>query len=229
MSKLVWDVEKERIYELGVDHGVLYLHDTTTGSQYTKAYVWNGLTAVNEAPNGGEPNDHYADNMNYFNLMSAEKWAGTIEAYTYPEEFGDCDGSAAVVKGVRFGQQTRKPFGFSYRTKVGNAEEGDDAGYKLHLIYGCKIAPSDKNYETVNDSPEAVTFSWDVSATPVAVKGYKPLSSIEIDSTLVPDEKLKALEDILYGTDATDGTAATEGRLPTPSEVYKLFTGKDPE
>lgn len=231
MSKLIWDTEKERVYELGVDHGVLYLHGATAGSQYTKAYVWNGLTAVNVTPEGGEPNDHYADNMKYFSLMSAENWSGTIEAYTYPDEFAECDGSAAVVAGVYFGQQARKPFGFSYRTKVGNAEDGDDAGHKLHLVYGCKVAPSDKNYETVNDSPEAVTFSWEVNSTPVSVPGYKPLSEIIIDSTKVDATQLKKLEDILYGTDADTeaGTSATEGRLPLPAEVYKLFTGKDPE
>lgn len=227
MSALVWDIEKERTYELGVDHGVLYLHDTAAGSQYTKAYAWNGLTAVNEAPEGGEPNDHFADNMKYFSLMSAESWKGTIEAYTYPDEFGECDGSAAVVAGVSFGQQARKPFGFSYRTKVGNAEDGDDAGYKLHLVYGCKVAPSDKNYETVNDSPEAITFSWEVNSTPVAIpkSNYKPVSTITIDSTKADATKLKKLEDILYGTDATETTTATEGRLPTPKEVYDLFTG----
>lgn len=231
MSKLVWDTEKERVYELGVDHGVLYLHGTTAGSQYTKAYAWNGLTAVNETPEGGEPNDHYADNMKYFSLMSAENWNGTIEAYTYPDEFAECDGSVSVAAGVYFGQQARKPFGFSYRTKVGNAEDGDDAGYKLHLVYGCKVAPSDKNYETVNDSPEAVTFSWEVNSTPVSIPGHKPLSTIVIDSTKVDGDKLKALEDILYGKDADTeaGTPAIEGRLPLPAEVYKLFTGKDPE
>lgn len=226
MSALVWDVEKERTYELGVDHGVLYLNDANSESQYTKAYAWNGLTAVNEAPDGGEPNDHYADNMKYFSLMSAENWKGTIEAYTYPDEFAECDGSAAVATGVYFGQQVRKPFGFSYRTKVGNAEDGDDAGYKLHLVYGCKVAPSDKNYETVNDSPEAVTFSWEVNATPVSIpkSNLKPVSTIVIDSTEVDETKLKTLMDILYGTDATETTTATEGRLPTPKEVYDLFT-----
>lgn len=218
MSKLIWDVKKERVYELGVDQGVLYLDN--------KAYVWNGLTSVSESPDGGEPNDKYADNMKYFSLTSAENYKATVEAFTYPDEFAACDGSAEVVKGVYFGQQSRKPFDFSYRTKVGNAEDGDDAGYKLHLVYGCKAAPSDKGYETVNDSPDAITFSWEFSATPVTVKGYKPVASVTIDSTAVDDTKLKKLEDILYGTDAdeTAGTPATEGRMPTPAELIDLFT-----
>lgn len=220
MSTLVWDVEKERTYELGVDHGVLYLSDEI--AQYNKAYVWNGLTAVNEAPEGGEPNDHFADNMKYFALTSAEVWNGSIEAYTYPDAFAECDGSAEVASGVYFGQQRRKMFGFSYRTKVGNAEDGDDAGYKLHLIYGCKVSPSDKGYETVNDSPEAVTFSWDVNSTPVAVPGYKAVSSITIDSTKADATKLKALEDILYGTDAHEAQDATYKETTDESPV----TGK---
>lgn len=223
MAKLLWDELIERVYELGVDHGVLYLNGTGT---YDLAYVWNGLTAVNEAPEGGEANDTYADNMKYFSLMSAENYKATIEAYTYPDEFAACDGSAEVKPGVYFGQQARKPFGFSYRTKIGNAQDGDDVGYKLHLVYGCKAAPSDKNYETVNDSPEAINFSWEINSTPVPVEGYKALSHIAIDSTKVDSVKLKTLEDILYGTDATEAVyTLTEDTVPQPDKTYYTKSG----
>lgn len=223
MSKLQWDVLVERKYELGVDHGVLYKNGTGT---YDLAYVWNGLTAVNQAPEGGEANDTYADNMKYFSLMSAENYKATIEAYTYPDEFAECDGSAEVKPGVYFGQQARKPFGFSYRTKIGNAQDGDDVGYKLHLVYGCKAAPSDKNYETVNDSPEAINFSWEVNSTPVPVEGYKALSHIEIDSTKATKAQLDTLEAILYGTDASEAVyTKTEDLTPQTGKTYYTKSG----
>ena len=226
MSKLQWDVLKERVYELGVDHGVLYLNDQAA---YDKAVVWNGLTAVNEAPEGGEANDKYADNIKYFSLMSAERFKATVEAYTYPDEFAQCDGSAEVATGVYFGQQDRKPFGFSYRTKVGDAQDGDDVGYKLHLVYGCKASPSSKNYATVNDSPDAINFSWSVDSTPVNVDGYKAVSSITIDSTKVDATKLAALEDILYGTDASAEKPAvykeTEDTEPQAGKTYYTKSG----
>lgn len=220
MAKLQWDVLSERVYELGVDHGVLYLNDQGT---YDKAVVWNGLTAVNEAPEGGEATDKFADNMKYFSMMSAERYKATVEAFTYPDEFAECDGSAEVKPGVYFGQQARKPFGFSYRTKVGNAENGDDVGYKLHLVYGCKAAPSAKNYTTVNDSPDAINFSWSVNSTPVSVDGYKAVSQITIDSTKIAAAKLTEIEDILYGTDGGQGETGTAGRLPLPAEILTIL------
>lgn len=219
MSKLVWDVLAERVYELGVDHGVLYLDGTGT---YDDAYVWNGLVSVNETAEGGEPNDTFADNIKYFSLTSAEQYKATVEAYTYPEQFAECDGSKAALTGVYFGQQSRKAFGFSYRTKIGNAAVGDNAGYKIHLVYGLKAAPSDKNYETVNDNPEAITFSWEFDSTPVPVtgegnEGYSAVSHVTIDSTKVTKAKLDALEAILYGSENSNG------RLPLPAEVLSIL------
>ena len=226
MAKLVWDVLAERTYELGVDHGVLYLDGTGT---YDNAYVWNGLVSVQQNAEGGEPNDKYADNIKYFSLQSAEQYKATVEAFTYPEEFAECDGSKAALTGVYFGQQPRKSFGFSYRTKIGNAAVGDNAGYKIHLVYGLKASPSDRSYETVNDSPDAITFSWEFDSTPVPVTGpqadnFQAVSHIEIDSTKLTEGKLTAIENVLYGTDASQGQEATTGRLPLPAEVLTIIS-----
>lgn len=220
MSKIVWDKTGERLYETGVDRGVLYLQSNGT---YPKGVAWNGLTAVTESPSGAEATPLYADNIKYLNLMSAEEFGCTIEAYTYPEEFAECDGSAQLATGVTIGQQARKPFGLSYRTKIGNDAAGNEFGYKLHLIYGGLAAPSEKAYASINDSPEAITFSWEVSTTPVSVDGHSPTASITIDSTKVEPTKLAALEEILYGKDG-EGASGTEPRLPLPSEVATLFT-----
>lgn len=225
MSKLVWDATGERQFETGVDHGVLFVRDNT--GAYPTGVAWNGLTTVTESPSGAESNPQYADNIKYLNLVSAEEFGATIEAFTYPDEFGACDGSAEPEDGVIIGQQARATFGFVYRTKVGNDTEGQDAGYKLHLVYGCLAAPSEKAYATVNDSPEAITFSWEVTTTPVNVTGYKPTASLTIDSTKVDAGHLAELEEILFGLDA-DATAeppvtATVPRLPLPDEVIALF------
>ena len=215
MSKLVWDQTGERYYETGVKQGVLY--PMQEGGTYSKGVAWNGLTAVTESPSGAESNPLYADDIKYLNLLSTEEFGCTIEAYTYPDEFAECDGSASIATGVTIGQQKRKTFGLCYRTVLGNDVDSNDYGYKLHLVYGCLAAPSEKAYATVNDSPEAVTFSWEVTTTPVAVKGFKPTACITIDSTKATAEKLSALEDILYG--AQD----TEARLPLPDEVATLM------
>lgn len=211
MSKLVWDNTGERIYETGVKKGVLY--PIQTGGTYSKGVVWNGLTAVTESPSGAEATALYADDIKYLNLVSAEEFGGTIEAYTYPDEFAECDGSAALVAGVYIGQQNRKTFGFSYVTTVGNDVDNTNHGYKLHLVYGALASPSEKAYSTINDSPEAVTFSWEFSTTPVNVTGFKPTSVITIDSTKADEDKLTALEAILYGSEEA------EARLPLPDEV----------
>lgn len=222
MSKIVWDKTGERLYETGVDRGVLYVQSNGT---YPKGVAWNGLTAVTESPSGAEATPLYADNIKYLNLMSAEEFGCTIEAYTYPEEFAECDGSAELAAGVTIGQQARKPFGLSYRTKIGNDAAGNEFGYKLHLIYGGLAAPSEKAYASINDSPEAITFSWEVSTTPVSVDGHSPTASITIDSTKVEPTKLSALEEILYGKDGEGASATgTEPRLPLPSEIATLFT-----
>lgn len=220
MSKIVWDKTGERLYETGVDRGVLYVQSNGT---YPNGVAWNGLTAVTESPSGAEATPLYADNIKYLNLMSAEEFGCTIEAYTYPEEFAECDGSAELAAGVTIGQQARKPFGLSYRTKIGNDAAGNEFGYKLHLIYGGLAAPSEKAYASINDSPEAITFSWEVSTTPVSVDGHSPTASITIDSTKVEPTKLAALEEILYGKDG-EGASGTEPRLPLPSEIATLFT-----
>lgn len=221
MAKLVWDQTGERLYETGVDHGVLYLYKKADATESTEPYsggvAWNGLTAVTVSPSGAEASPIYADNIKYLNLMSAEEFGATIEAYTYPDEFGVCDGSASLATGVVIGQQKRATFGLSYRTIVGNDVDGNDYGYKLHLIYGCLAAPSEKAYATVNDSPEAITFSWEVTTTPVSVEGFKPTAYITIDSTKADATKLAALEAILYGDDAG------EARLPLPDEVAKVM------
>ena len=211
MAKIVWDNTGDRLYETGVDHGVLYLQQTS--GAYAGGVAWNGLTAVTESPSGAEATPLYADNIKYLNLMSAEEYGMTIEAYTYPDEFAQCDGSASLVEGVYIGQQDRKTFGMSYRTIIGNDVDSNNHGYKLHLVYGCLAAPSEKAYATVNDSPEAITFSWEVSTTPVNVTGYKPTACITIDSTKVDKTKLDALEKILYGDEETEAT------LPLPDVV----------
>ena len=191
MSKIVWDKTGERFYETGVKNGVLYI---PTDGVYSKGVAWNGLTAVTESPSGAEATALYADDIKYLNLMSNEEFGATIEAYTYPDEFAECDGSASLATGVVIGQQSRKTFGLCYRTTLGNDTDGNDYGYKLHLIYGAMAAPSEKGYATINDSPEAITFSWEVTTTPVSVNGFKPTASITIDSTKANPEKLAALE-----------------------------------
>ena len=219
MSKIVWDKTGERFYETGVKQGVLYI---PTAGVYSKGVAWNGLTAVTESPSGAEATPLYADDIKYLNLLSAEEFGCTIEAYTYPDEFAACDGSAELAKGVSIGQQARTTFGLSYKTTVGNDVDGNDHGYKLHLIYGCLAAPSEKAYATINDSPDAITFSWEVTTTPVSVSGFKPTACITIDSTKVDSAKLTALEEILYGK---DGEAAqnVEPRLPLPDEIAELM------
>lgn len=214
MSALVWDQTTQKLYETGVDRGVLY---PVSNNAYGTGVAWNGLTAVNESPSGAEPSDIYADNTKYLTLRSAETFGATIEAYTYPDEFAECDGSAVVATGVTIGQQPRKSFGLCYRTLVGNDTDGQDHGYKLHLIYGCTASPSEKSYQTVNDSPEAITFSWEVSTTPVNVKGHKPTAQLIVDSTKVDKAKLDTLEAQLYGGESSDP------KLPTPAEVIAIF------
>lgn len=218
MSKIVWDKTGERTYETGVKNGVLYVQESGV---YGKGVAWNGLTAVTESPSGAEATPLYADDIKYLNLLSAEEFGATIEAYTYPDEFAACDGSAALVDGVMIGQQARKTFGLCYRTTIGNDTDGNDHGYKLHIIYGALAAPSEKAYATINDSPEAITFSWEITTTPVNVTGAKPTASITIDSTKADPTKLAALEDILYGK---DGEPANEPRLPLPDEIKTLMT-----
>lgn len=226
MSKLVWDETGKKFYETGVKNGVLY--PQATGGTYPKGVAWNGLTAVTETPSGAEATALYADDIKYLNLMSAEDFGATVEAYTYPDEFAECDGSAEIATGVSIGQQKRKAFGLAYRTVLGNDVDNNDYGYKLHLIYGALAAPSEKAYNTINDSPEAITFSWELTTTPVSVKGFKPTASLTIDSTKVDKEKLKALEDILYGKDPTTegGADGVEPRLPLPDEIVTLIGTK---
>ena len=214
MTKLNWDVQGERYYETGVSKGVLYPFKE---GKYSKGVAWNGLTAVNESPSGAEPTPLYADNIKYLNLLSNEEFAATVEAYTYPDEFAECDGSAELAAGVSVGQQKRIPFGMSYVTKVGNDTDGQDHGYKIHLIYGALAKPSQKNYATINDNPEAITFSWELSTTPVAVPNLKPTACITIDSKKVGSDKLKKIEDKLYGTESEEAT------LPTPTELAALI------
>ena len=215
MAKLVWDKTGERYYETGVRQGVLY--PMQEGGTYTKGVAWNGLTAVTESPSGAEATALYADDIKYLNLLSTEEFGCTIEAYTYPDEFAECDGSASIATGVTIGQQKRKTFGLCYRTVLGNDVDNNDYAYKLHLVYGCLAAPSEKAYSAINDSPDAITFSWEVTTTPVAVNGFKPTACITIDSTKANAEKLTALEAILYG--ATE----TEARLPLPDEIATLM------
>ena len=222
MSKLVWDQTGERYYETGVKQGVLY--PQAAGGTYPKGVAWNGLTAVTESPSGAEATALYADDIKYLNLISAEEFGATIEAYTYPDEFAQCDGSAALATGVSIGQQSRKAFGLCYRTTLGNDVDGNDFGYKLHIIYNALAAPSEKAYATINDSPEAITFSWEITTTPVNVTGFKPTASITIDSTKVDESKLASLEEILYGKDApSNGGEGTDPRLPLPNEIAELM------
>lgn len=215
MAKLVWDATGARKYETGVRNGVLYVMGE--GGTYPKGVAWNGLTAVTESPSGAEATALYADDTKYLNLISAEEFGATIEAYTYPDEFAECDGSATLVDGVTIGQQPRKTFGMSYRTVYGNDVSNESYGYKLHLIYGAVAAPSEKAYATINDSPEAITFSWEVKTTPVNVTGHKPTASLTIDSTKVDKAKLTKIEEILYGKDEV------EARLPLPDEIIQIL------
>ncbi len=217
MAKLTWDDTGKRFYETGVDHGVLYLQNQQ--GAYNTGVSWNGLTTVTESPSGAEANPQYADNIKYLNLISAEEFGCTIEAFTYPDEFAQCDGTATPVAGVAVGQQTRKTFGLSYRTKLGNDIDGTDYGYKLHLVYGALAAPSEKAYATINDSPEAITFSWEVTTTPVDVPNLKPTATLTIDSTKVASAQLAELEALLYGT------AGTDAQLPLPGDVIAMFEG----
>lgn len=216
MAKIVWDAIGEHTFETGVRNGVLYLKDAE--GAYSTGVAWNGLTSVSESPEGAEPTDLYADDVKYLTLMSAENFKATIEAYTYPVEFEECDGSATIAKGVVIGQQSRKPFGLCYRTAIGNDTDGNEHGYKLHIVYGCQASPSEKQYSTINDSPEAITFSWEVNTTPVNVNGKKPTATLIIDSTKADKAKLTALEAILYGSEQK------EPRLPLPDEIATLMT-----
>lgn len=218
MAKIVWDESGKRLYETGVKNGVLYVQDEN--GAYNKGVAWNGLTAVTESPSGAEATPLYADDIKYLELFSAEEFGATIEAYTYPEEFEACDGSASLGTGVTIGQQDRKTFGLCYRTVLGNDVKSNEYGYKLHLIYGAKAAPSEKGYQTINDSPEAITFSWEVTTTPVNVAGFKPTASVTIDSTKIDAAKLKTIEDMLYGTESV------EAKLPLPDELKTILAGK---
>lgn len=220
MSKLLWDQTGERTYETGVDHGVLY--PIASDGTYPAGVAWNGLTTVTESPSGAESSATYADNIKYLNLVSAEEFGGTIEAVTYPDEFEECDGTASPVDGLSIGQQTRKTFGLAYRTKIGNDVDGQEHGYKIHLVWGALAKPSEKAYATVNDSPEAITFSWEFSTTPIdAGEDYKPCASMTVDSTKFTPIQMQSLEDLLYGTDGTPGTVAS---LPLPTEVIALLS-----
>lgn len=227
MSKIVWDEIGEHRYETGVDHGVLY--QVTNAGKYTDGVAWNGLTSASESPSGAEAQKQYADNMNYLTLYSAEEFGMTIEAFTYPDEFEQNDGSAAPVPGLNIGQQPRKSFGLSYRTKLGNDVAGDDYGYKLHLVYGCRAAPSERGYSTINDSPEAITFSWEISTTPVTIPNYEPSALLTIDSTKFTEQadraKLTLLEQVLYGTEGEGQSQGTVATLPLPDVVIKILDG----
>lgn len=226
-GKLTWDQTGERFYETGVDHGVLYPYDTTN-AKYDNGVAWNGLTSVSESPSGAESNAQYADNIKYLDLLSAEEFGATLECFTYPDEWELCDGSVSPVTGLNIHQQSRKTFGLSYRTKIGN-DISDDLGYKLHLVYGCKATPSEKAYNTVNDSPEPITFSYEISTTPVNVTGYKATSILTIDSTKFTSTeaaaRLKNLEDKLYGTDGTVTYSATSDETPQAGKTYYTRSG----
>lgn len=215
MSRIVWDNTGDRMYETGTKNGVLY--PQAENGTYPKGVAWNGLTAVTESPTGAEATPLYADDIKYLNLYSVEEFKATLEAYYYPDEFAVCDGSAEIATGVTIGQQKRKPFGLSYKTVLGNDVDGNNHGYKLHIIYGAMAAPSEKSYSTINDSPEAITMSWELSTTPVTVEGFDPTASLTIDSTKVNETKLKKLEDVLYGT------SNLEPRLPLPDEIVTLL------
>lgn len=227
MSKLIWDETGKKFYETGVEHGVLYVRESD--GTYPNGVPWNGLINVTESPSGAESTPIWADNQKYLNLVSAEEFGASVEAYTYPEEFAECDGSKEIAPGVYVGQQSRKIFGMSYRTIIGNDVEGDVYGYKIHLIYGALASPSEKGYATVNDSPEAITFSWELSTTPVPVPDAKATACITIDSTKTTADKMKALEDILYGTNGTPAGPSTSEipptspRLPLPEEIIAIM------
>jgi hypothetical protein len=227
MSALTWDQTGERLYETGVEKAVLYV--LNENNQYTPGVAWNGVSSIQESPSGAEPSDIYADDRKYLSLYSAEELGATIEAYTSPEEFDQCDGMAEAVSGLVMSQQSRKTFGLSYVTKIGNDTDGDDHGYKIHLLYGCKASPSERGFTTINDSPEAISFSWSLTTTKLDVPGFKPTSLITIDSTKFTSEaakaKLKDLENKLYGTDGSQGTEGTTAYLPLPSEVITTLGG----
>lgn len=222
MSKIIWDEDAKRTYETGVDHGVLY--PRSDDGSYPNGVAWNGITGFTESPSGAEPTDLYADNIKYMTMRSAETLGGTLNAYTYPPEFAQCDGSASLVPGVAIGQQSRRSFGLAYRTVLGNDVSGNDYAYKLHLLYGCTASPSDKTYNTINDSPDAIEFSWEITTVPVNVTGFKPTANVTIDSSQFTTEEqktaLKKLEDILYGTDSE------EPRLPLPDEIKTILTAE---
>lgn len=220
MAKIVWDEAAEKVYETGVDHGVVY--PISSEGAYSNGYCWNGLTSVTESPSGAEPTNLYADNIKYITLMSAEDFGGTIGAYNYPPEFEECDGTASPVNGVSIAQQPRKMFGFSYRTKKGNGVAGQNFGYKLHLIYGCLASPSEKTRDSINESPSAVEFSWSFTTTPVSVNGYAPTAHVILDSTIIGAEAMATIEEVLYGGEEK------EPRLPLPDEVFTIIKGVTP-
>lgn len=221
MAKVVWDDIGEKKYELGVDHGMLY---PMVANAYTNGVPWNGLTGVTESPSGAEANKNYADNIEYANILSAEEFGATIEAYTFPDEFKACDGYAEIAKGVSIGQQNRAKFGFSYRTKIGNDTEGQDLGYKIHVVYGAQASPSERSYSSVNDSPELTSLSWEITTTPVPVPGFRPSATLVFDSTVMTAAEMKIVEDALYGVDGTSETdTGTEPRLPMPAEFIQLL------
>ena len=225
MAKLVWDAIGEHFYETGVDHVVLYRLDANNA--YSHGYAWNGVSSISESPSGGDANPIWADNIKYLNLRAAEEYGSTIECYTYPDEFAECNGEGQPASGIAIGQQTRKTFGLSYRTIVGNDAQGNDLGYKLHLVYGCTASPSEKSYSTVNDSPEAGTFSFEISTVPVAIPGYKNTAILTIDSTKVDSTHMAALEALLYGGDSTEATLPSpETVLTTLGLTYSEQTGK---
>lgn len=215
MARLIWDEVGQRFFETGVKNGVLYVQDND--GSYKNGVVWNGLTAVTESPSGAEETPLYADDVKYLTLRSAEEFGATVEAYTYPEEFEQCDGSAAIAAGVTIGQQARRAFGLCYRTSVGNDIQGQNFSYKLHLIYGCTVAPSEKSYSTINDNPEAITFSWELSTVPVPVDGFSPTASLVIDASKVDEGKMQLLEDALFGDESN------EAKLLLPNEIMEIL------
>ena len=215
MARLIWDEVGQRFFETGVKNGVLYVQDND--GSYKNGVVWNGLTAVTESPSGAEETPLYADDVKYLTLRSAEEFGATVEAYTYPEEFEQCDGSAAIANGVTIGQQARRAFGLCYRTSVGNDIQGQNFSYKLHLIYGCTVAPSEKSYSTINDNPEAITFSWELSTVPVPVDGFSPTASLVIDASKVDEGKMQQLEDALFGDESS------EAKLLLPNEIMEML------
>lgn len=215
MARLIWDEVGQRFFETGVKNGVLYVQDNN--GSYKNGVVWNGLTAVTESPSGAEETPLYADDVKYLTLRSAEEFGATVEAYTYPEEFEQCDGSASIANGVTIGQQARRAFGLCYRTSVGNDIQGQNFSYKLHLIYGCTVAPSEKSYSTINDNPEAITFSWELSTVPVPVDGFSPTASLVIDASKVDEGKMQLLEDALFGDESN------EAKLLLPNEIMEML------